>query len=187
MPTWSSRGAPSGTIDISRSISQMLRRSPAIPPIAESSTLSVSICRMMRPRLAPIAARIAISFCLAALRARSRLATFAQAISSTNPTAPSSARSDGFTSRTSRSWRIARFASQPLFVSKNCLVSCALMALIRVWACCRSMPGFRRAIADHERLSRGSSERLDRARHPNLSLLREFKSGRHHADDGDGS
>ncbi len=70
--------------------------------------LSVSICRRTRVRLAPIAARIAISFCRAALRARRRLATFAQAMRSTNPTAPSSARRDGFTSRTSRSWSVER-------------------------------------------------------------------------------
>ena len=67
-----------------------------MPPIAESKILSVSICLTTRPRLAPIAARTAISFCRAAPRARRRLATFAQAINRTNPTAPRRARSDGF-------------------------------------------------------------------------------------------
>ena len=47
----------------------------------------------MRPRLAPIAARIAISRSRTVPRARSRLATFTQAIATTNPTAASSSHS----------------------------------------------------------------------------------------------
>ena len=47
----------------------------------------------MRPRLAPRASRTAISFCRAVARAISRLATLAQAISSTPPTMPSSSHS----------------------------------------------------------------------------------------------
>ena len=43
----------------------------------------------MRSRLAPSAERTAISFCRATVRDNWRLATFAQAISSTQPTAPS--------------------------------------------------------------------------------------------------
>ena len=43
----------------------------------------------MRARLAPSAARTAISFCRPSARESSRFATLAQAISSTNPTAPS--------------------------------------------------------------------------------------------------
>ena len=66
------------------------RISPQAPPIAESSTLSVSSCAMMRPRPAPIAERIAISRRRPVARTSSRLATLAQAISSTRPTAPSS-------------------------------------------------------------------------------------------------
>ena len=54
----------------------------------------------MRPRLAPSAARTAISCCRASARDSSRLATFAHAISSTKPTAPSSISSDRRTSPT---------------------------------------------------------------------------------------
>ena len=46
-----------------------------------------------RHRLAPSAARTAISFCRAAARASRRLATLAHAMSNTNPTAPSNTRS----------------------------------------------------------------------------------------------
>ena len=47
-------------------------------------------CRVKRNRVAPSAPRKAISFSRAAVRANIRFATFAHAISSTNPTAPSS-------------------------------------------------------------------------------------------------
>ena len=67
------------------------RRGPgrAMPPMADSSTLSVSSWRTMRPRPAPMAERMAISRERPVARASSRLATLAQAISSTQPTAPS--------------------------------------------------------------------------------------------------
>ena len=51
--------------------------------------LSVNIWRISRPRLAPSASRTAISDERAAERASNRLATFAQAIKSTTPTAAS--------------------------------------------------------------------------------------------------
>ena len=63
---------------------------PAIPPMTASRTLSVSSWRSRRPRLAPSASRTAISRCRAAALESSRLATFAQAISSTAPTTPPS-------------------------------------------------------------------------------------------------
>ena len=59
---------------------------PSAPPVTDSSTLSVSICRTMRPRLAPKLSRTAISRRRAADRASSRLARFAQAIASISPT-----------------------------------------------------------------------------------------------------
>jgi len=65
---------------------------------------------MMRPRPAPIAARIAISRWRSAARASSRLATFAQAMSSTSPTAPSRMRRVGLMLRTMTS-RIANTAA----------------------------------------------------------------------------
>ena len=61
---------------------------PAIPPISASTRLSVSSWRTSRPRVAPSDNRMPISFRRAADLASSRLATFAQAMSSTRPTAP---------------------------------------------------------------------------------------------------
>jgi hypothetical protein len=63
---------------------------PTAPPASDSTMLSVSNWRTMRLRLAPMAARTANSLRRVVERASSRLATFAQAISSTNPTAPNS-------------------------------------------------------------------------------------------------
>ena len=60
-----------------------------MPPAVAISRLSVSICRMIRPRPAPSAALIAASRPRAAARASSRLAVFTQAIRSSNPTAAS--------------------------------------------------------------------------------------------------
>ena len=51
---------------------------------APSSPLSINACWIRRPRPAPIDARTAISRCRAVARATSRLAIFAQAMSSTN-------------------------------------------------------------------------------------------------------
>ena len=72
---------------------------PIAPPTIDSIRLSASSWRSSRLRLAPIAVRMAISFCRAAARASSRLAMLAHAISSTKPTAPSS------TSSAVCSWR----------------------------------------------------------------------------------
>ena len=63
---------------------------PTMPPIAESTRLSISSCARSLARLAPIAVRTAISFCREAARASSRFATFADAMSSTQPTAANS-------------------------------------------------------------------------------------------------
>ncbi len=50
------------------------------------TTLSDRSCCTNRPRLAPIASLMPISFCRPDARASSMLATFAQAISRTSPT-----------------------------------------------------------------------------------------------------
>ena len=64
---------------------------PSSPPTAAISTDSVTSARTMRPRLAPSDARIAISCSRAVHCAITRMATFAQAISSVSSTqAPSS-------------------------------------------------------------------------------------------------
>ena len=61
---------------------------PAAAPISAINRLSVRSCRAMRARLAPSAMRTAISWRRVAARIKSRFATLAQAISSTNATAP---------------------------------------------------------------------------------------------------
>ena len=73
---------------------------PTPPPAAPSSRLSVISCRISRPRAAPSAARIASSRMRPDARASRRLATFAQAMSRTTPTAPSRMRSAWRTSPT---------------------------------------------------------------------------------------
>ena len=73
---------------------------PTAAPARESSTLSVSSCRTMRARPAPMATRMAISRRRPMARASSRLATLAQAISSTRLTAPTSTSSEERTSLT---------------------------------------------------------------------------------------
>ncbi len=82
-------GALCGAAATSASMPQRATRTPSAPPMAESSRLSVSSCLMSRARPAPSARRTAISRDRAEARASSRLAMFAQAISSTNATAPS--------------------------------------------------------------------------------------------------
>jgi hypothetical protein len=66
--------------------------SPIAPPATASSRLSASSCRTTRQRPAPSAARIEISRDRPTARESIRFATFAHAIISTNPTAPSSTR-----------------------------------------------------------------------------------------------
>ena len=61
---------------------------PIAPATKASSMLSASSCPIMCRRLAPNAARIAISRDRTDERASMRFATFAHAISSTNDTAP---------------------------------------------------------------------------------------------------
>ena len=87
-PIWSSRGMLPG-FNLTRR-SRLLQASvrPAAPPMSARMKLSASNCRIMRDRLAPNAARIDISFWRVSPRASKRFATLAQAMSSTNPTAP---------------------------------------------------------------------------------------------------
>jgi len=64
-------------------------RHPTAAPARANSALSTISCRMMRARLAPSASRSTSSFSRVLALASSRFATFAQAISSSNPTAAS--------------------------------------------------------------------------------------------------
>ena len=80
----SSAGTRARSAPIPRAASAM----PSGAETAPSTTLSVSSWRTIRPRPAPIAARTDISRARAVARASSRLATLAQAMSSTKVTAP---------------------------------------------------------------------------------------------------
>ena len=83
----------SGSVGSSDTSNVVIRRAiarPAAPPRRKSSIDSTSICRISRPRPAPIARRTAISLRRALARASNTPATFAHAIASTSPTSPMS-------------------------------------------------------------------------------------------------
>jgi hypothetical protein len=81
----SQNGSSSGIDATVASIHHTAISTPSAPPMSASTTLSASICRTRRQRPAPSAMRTAISRWRAVARASSRLATFAQAMSSTKP------------------------------------------------------------------------------------------------------
>ena len=118
---------------------------PATPPASERIMLSVNNCRMIRPRPAPIAARIAISRRRPTARASNRFATLAQAISSTKLTAPRSTSREDRTLLTSAS----RMGSTPkaLFFPNTFGYfrrKSSADSFSRALACARVTPGFRR-------------------------------------------
>src|SRR5687768_881054 len=93
-PSWPMRGRPAVLIDNIARMASTPNNRPSAPPITDNTMLSVSTWLMMRPRDPPSAARMAISRLRPVARTSRRLATFAHAISSTNPTAPISTNSD---------------------------------------------------------------------------------------------
>ena len=95
MPTSLARVVKRAVNATSRSRPAAASAKPRAPPKSASSVLSVSSWRTSRPRPAPSAARIASSRLRRSMRDSIRLATLAQAISSTQPTAPSSTSSVG--------------------------------------------------------------------------------------------
>ena len=104
MPTLLILGMPPGFRLTSSSRPHNASRDPSAPPTTASKTLSVRSWRATRHLPAPSAARIAISRSRAVVRASIRLATFAHAISKTNPTVPSSTSSAGRVLPTMRSY-----------------------------------------------------------------------------------
>ena len=143
----SRRGMPSGFIPIRTSTPQTASSRPRPAPSRLSSRLSVSSCRTSLERPAPSAVRMAISDPRAAARARSRLATFAHAISSTKPTAPS---------RSSIALRMSPTvasrsgtAVNPRFAlsSRYAAASCAPIASISALTLAAATPGLTRPIA----------------------------------------
>ena len=121
---------------------------PSAAPAKESSTLSVSSCRTMRPRLAPIAARMAISRRRPMARANSRLATLAQAISRTKLTAPASTSRD---ERTLPTMASRMGSTLKLWLACSALGICARYSaaevLKRALAWASETPGFSRPAA----------------------------------------
>ncbi len=91
--TSSRRGRSGGASATSAATPTRATSAPAIPAATASTTLSVRSWRTRRARPAPTAARTTISRPRAEARASSRLATLAQAMSRTKPTAPSRTKS----------------------------------------------------------------------------------------------
>ena len=77
---------PTGTTLNRPFVVHTANRIPIVPPAAARTRLSTSNWRTSWLCEAPTDSRTAISFCRATARAINRLATFAQAISSTSPT-----------------------------------------------------------------------------------------------------
>src|SRR3989475_7041279 len=77
----------SGARRLKAPITQPVARYPVMPPKSASTKLSLNICATSRPRLAPSDARTVISPARDPNLESRRLATFAQAMSSTKPTA----------------------------------------------------------------------------------------------------
>ncbi len=90
----STRGIVAGMSVRKACIDSIATVTPQAPLTTASETLSVSSCRARRAGRAPSAARSASSLWRLVARASTRLATFAQAIRSTTPTAPRRTRSD---------------------------------------------------------------------------------------------
>ena len=126
------------------------RSNPRPAPRNASNTLSVKNCRVRRKRLAPSASRNAISFSRAAARASSKLATFAQAIRRTKPTAPSRMSNAGLMSPTISSCNGVTVAPIRVLDLGYCFARRAAIVSISAWACLRPTPGFIRAITSRK-------------------------------------
>ena len=120
-------------------------RRPAAPPPIASTSASISSCWNTRARPAPSAERIAISLRRPSARAKSRLPTFAHAISSTSATAASSITSDIRMSPTISSCSGMTVAPQPAFSCGKSRSSRVEISSISDVACAAATPGLRRA------------------------------------------
>ena len=101
-PTSSRRGTPAGANATSAEMAVWATSTPPAAPIAAMTAASMSSCRTIEARPAPIARRIASSRRRARARRSAMIATLTHAISSTAPEATSSAVSRG---RRSPKWR----------------------------------------------------------------------------------
>ena len=144
--TSSSRGMVFGASATRASTPHAASSTPKRPPPSESRTASVKSCRTMRARPLPSAARIANSRSRAAPRARSMLATLAQAMSSTMITAPSSASRTGLTGPTRSSSRGAARRVMPLWSGSRAAMTRPFRSRSALaWA--KDVPGLSRPMA----------------------------------------
>ena len=128
------------------------RTYPARPPRPESTRPSVTICLTSRARLAPSAARTAISRSRAVARTSSRFATFMHASRSTSPAiAIPKNRTNGMASLTARigigraSGSGITRAPMPLSVSGYSVPSVLIRTSVAACASLRLTPGLSRA------------------------------------------
>ena len=128
------------------SMPQIARSRPNPPPIRARSTLSASIWNVSRLRLAPSAARTAISLRRPAARASSKFARFAQVIKRTKPTAPSRSQRVPRYSPTALSKSCVNVIPLPAFESGKRASSPLQITLKSAFACSIETPSFSRAI-----------------------------------------
>ena len=144
--TASRRGRFAGRRTASACVPARAMMRPTASPPSASARLSVASWRSSRRFDAPSAPRTAISRSRAVARASSRCATFAHAISRTNPTAMNSARIAGFACFTTSSWSgTTRTRMSPASCTGCSARSCFAMPSSSDCACANVTPGFRRA------------------------------------------
>src|SRR5258708_4840846 len=128
---------------------------PAIPPASDSTSPSINNCRTNLNPDAPSATRTEISLCRAAVRAKSRFATLAQASNRIRPTAASNNSSVGRSRPAITASSGCAPNSNPRFVSGNCWAKLSPIRCNSPRACSTLTPGFNRPIAFRKRRPRG--------------------------------
>ena len=149
-------GNVTGLCAISTATDARARSRPIAAPMSVSTQPSVISCRSSRARPAPSAVRTAISRRRASDRAISRLATFAQAISSTNATAAISVSSAGRSVPTSSTSSGVSSTARFSFVSGYSRSSWREMPSSSRCAAPMLTPGFSRASAANPREPRSA-------------------------------
>ncbi len=129
-------------------------RQPAVPPSATTHALSDNIKRINRRSSAPIARRSENSRRRDSVRASSRLATLAHAITSTNATAPNSSEIAGRIWPNTSLESCATSTPRLSLVAGYACASCRATLVTSACACASDTPGARRARAGKPRLPR---------------------------------
>ena len=118
--------------------------SPSRPPAKASASPSVVNCRISRMRDAPSAPRTAISRLRLSDRTSNRLDTFTQAITSSNPAPPRSAKKIGRTSFTNTSESGFTQAPWPRLSSGYWISNCRAIAFMSAKAASTVTPSLSR-------------------------------------------